>query len=301
MTGDEAARGRSHAAPTARPAAAAAAHPVLLPVAAVVAGILSIAVGTSLSKGLFPRVGAEGTTALRVGFATLLLLAAWRPWRRALTRQDAAAVALYGLALGTMNLVFYLALRTIPFGIAVAIEFAGPLCVAALSSRRALDLVWIGLAVVGLGLLLPLGGASRGLDPAGLAFAAAAGIGWALYIVFGQRAGRLRGPDSVALGSAIAAVLVIPVGVAKAGTALLAPATLMAGLGVALLSSAVPYSLEMYALQRLPRQTFGVLLSIEPAVAALAGMAFLGESLVPLQWLAIGCVVAASIGSAASA
>ena len=273
----------------------------LLPVAAVVAGIVSLSAGTSLSKDLFPRVGAEGTTALRVGFATLLLLAAWRPWRRALTRRDAAAVALYGVALGTMNLVFYLALRTIPFGIAVAIEFAGPLCVAALSSRRALDLVWIGIAVLGLGLLLPLGGTARGLDPVGLALAAAAGVGWALYIVFGQRAGRLRGPDSVALGSAIAAVLVIPVGVVKAGTALLVPATLMTGLGVALLSSAVPYSLEMYALQRLPRHTFGVLLSVEPAIAALAGMAFLGETLSPLQWIAVGCVVAASVGSAASA
>ena len=284
-----------------RPTTAAPSRPVLLPVVAVVAGIVSLAVGTSLSKGLFPRVGAEGTTALRVGFATLLLMAAWRPWRRPLTGRDAVAVAGYGAALGAMNLVFYLALRTIPFGIAVAIEFAGPLCVATLSSRRALDLLWIGVAVLGLGLLLPFGATARGLDPVGLGLAATAGLGWALYIVFGQRAGRLRGPDSVALGSAVAAVLVIPFGVARAGTALLDPGTLAVGLGVALLSSAVPYSLEMYALQRLPRQTFGVLLSVEPAIAALAGMAFLGEDLGPLQWVAVGCIVAASVGSAASA
>ncbi len=282
-------------------AAAARPRAVLLPVTAVLVGIVSLSVGTSLSKSLFAQVGAEGTTALRVGFATLLLLGVWRPWRRALTVRDAVAVAVYGLALGTMNLVFYLALRTIPFGIAVAIEFAGPLCVATLASRRAVDLAWIGVAVVGIGLLLPVGGATRGLDPVGLGFAAAAGLGWALYIVFGQRAGRLRGPDSVALGSAVAALIVIPVGVAKAGAALLGPATLMTGLGVALLSSAVPYSLEMYALQRLPRQTFGILLSVEPAVAALAGVAFLGERLGPVQWFAIGCVVVASVGSAATA
>lgn len=276
-------------------------RPVLLPVAAVVAGIVSLSVGTSLSKTLFPVVGAQGTTALRVSFAAVLLLLAWRPWRRPLTRRQAGAVALYGVVLGVMNLVFYLALRTIPFGIAVAIEFTGPLCVATLSSRRPIDFVWIAFAVLGLGQLLPLGGIHGSLDPAGLAYAAAAAIAWALYILSGERAGRLRGVDSVALGAAVAALVALPVGIGTAGAALLSPAALAFGLGVALLSSAVPYSLEMYAMQRLPRQTFGILLSIEPAVSGLAGLVFLGERLSPVQWLAIGCIVTASLGSAASA
>ena len=281
---------------TAAPAAGA-----LRPAAAVVAGIVSLCVGTSFAKQLFPVVGAEGTTTLRVGFSALLLLAVWRPWRRPLTARDAAAVALYGVALGALNLLFYLALRTVPFGIAVAIEFAGPLTVATLSSRRPLDAVWIGLALLGLSQLVPLGVHAGALDPAGLAYAAGAALAWALYIVFGQRAGRMRGPDAVAIGTAVAALVVMPFGIARAGPALLDPALLPLGLSVALLSSALPYSLEMYALRRLPRQTFGVLLSVEPAIAALAGLLVLGEALTPAQWLGIACVVLASVGSATAA
>ena len=272
----------------------------LRPAAAVVAGIVSMCVGTSLAKGLFPLVGAEGTTTLRVGFSALVLLAAWRPWRTRLTARDAAAVALYGVALGFLNLLFYMALRTIPFGIAVAVEFAGPLAVATLSSRRPLDAVWIALALLGLSQLLPVGVQASALDPVGLAYAAGAALAWGLYIVFGQRAGRRRGPDAVAIGTAVAALVVLPFGVARAGSALLDPALLPLGFGVALLSSALPFSLEMYALRRLPRQTFGVLLSVEPAVAALAGFLVLGETLTPSQWLGIACVVLASVGSAAA-
>ncbi len=279
----------------------AAVSPVLLPAIAVVAGIVSLSIGTSFAERLFPVVGAQGTTALRVSFAAVLLTIIWRPWRRRLTRRDAIAVGIYGLILGVMNLAFYLALRTIPFGIAVAIEFMGPLSVAALSSRRASDFLWIGFAMVGLSQLLPFSGASRHLDPVGLAFAGAAGVAWAGYIVCGERAGRLRGVDSVALGAVLAAVVVLPFGMVEARGALLDPAVLAMGLGVALLSSAIPYSLEMYALQRLPRQTFGILLSVEPAISALAGLAILGERLSPTQWLAIGSIVVASIGSAASA
>jgi inner membrane transporter RhtA len=270
----------------------------LRPAAAVVGSIVSLCVGTSFAKQLFPLIGPEGTTTLRVGFSALLLIAVWRPWRKRLTARAAGALALYGVTLGALNLLFYMALRTIPFGIAVAIEFAGPLTVATLSSRRPLDLVWIGFALLGLGQLLPLGGHIGTLDPEGVACAVGAALAWALYIVFGQRAGRLRGPDAVAFGTAIASLVVMPFGVARAGTALLDPALLPLGLAVALLSSALPFSLEMYALQRLPRQSFGVLLSIEPAVAALAGLLMLGEALTPAQWLGIGCVVLASVGSA---
>lgn len=281
------------------PARATASH--LWPAASVIGGIVSLAVGTSLAKHLFPAIGAEGTTTVRVAFSAAILVAFWRPWRHPLRWRDASAVALYGGVLGAMNLAFYLALRTIPFGIAVAIEFAGPLTVATLSSRRALDVLWIGLALLGLSQLLPLGGATGPLDPAGLAYAAAAGTAWGFYIVCGQWAGRVRGPDAAALGSVVAAAVVLPFGIARAGSALLDPSLLPVELAVALLSSAVPYSLEMVALQRLPRQTFGVLLSVEPAVAALAGFVLLGEALIPWQWLAICSVVLASVGSTASA
>lgn len=266
-----------------------------LPILALVTAMVSIQSGAALAKGLFPVIGAAGVTALRVGFSALILLAVWRPWRRGPERGEIGAIALYGAALGLMNLLFYLALRTIPLGVAVAIEFTGPLAVALAGSRRSLDFAWIGLAVLGLGLLLPLSG-TKVLDPTGAALALGAGLCWAGYIVFGQRAGRAGGGRAVALGMAVAALVVAPVGVAQAGADLLAPATLATGLVIAVLSSALPYSLEMFALTRLPRPAFGVLMSLEPTVAALAALALLGERLTPVQWGAIGCIVAASAG-----
>lgn len=272
----------------------------LLPVAALVCAMVSIQTGAAFAKGLFPAIGAAGVSTLRVGFAALILLALWRPWRRSLTGREAGAIALYGAALGLMNLLFYLSLRTVPLGIAVAIEFTGPLAVALWGSRRPADFAWIGLAVVGLALLLPLRDTAS-VDPVGAALALAAGGCWALYIVFGQAAGRAGGAGAVALGMAVAALVVAPFGLASAGTDLLVPATLLAGLAVALLSSALPYSLEMFALTRMPRPTFGVLMSLEPAIAALAAVPLLGEMPSPLQWFAILCVSAASVGMTASA
>lgn len=266
-----------------------------LPILALVVGMVSIQSGAALAKGLFPVVGAAGVTTLRVCFSALILLAVWRPWRRGPERREIGAIALYGAALGLMNLLFYLALRTIPLGVAVAIEFTGPLAVALVGSRRWLDFAWIALAVLGLGLLLPLGEAGR-LDPTGAALALGAGLCWAAYIVFGQRAGRAGGGRAVSLGMAVAALVVAPVGLAKAGTDLFTPATLGTGLVIAVLSSALPYSLEMFALTRLPRPAFGVLMSLEPAVASLAALALLGERLSPVQAVAIGCIVAASTG-----
>lgn len=267
----------------------------LLPVAALVAGMVSLQSGAAFAKSLFPAVGASGVSALRVGFSALILLALWRPWRRSLAARDAGWIVLYGAALGLMNLLFYRALLTIPLGPAVAIEFAGPLAVALSASRRLADLAWIGLAVLGLGLLLPLGGAGA-LDPMGVAYALGAALAWALYILFGQRAGRLHGGQAVALGMTTAALVIAPFGLAEAGTALFAPATLASGLVVAVMSSALPYSLEMVALRRLDRQAFGVMMSMEPAIASLAALALLGERLSPVQWFAIGCVIAASVG-----
>ncbi|WP_144767329.1 EamA family transporter [Methylobacterium dankookense] len=261
--------------------------------------MVSLQTGAAFAKSLFPLVGAAGVSALRVGFSALILLAVWRPWRRSLNARDAGWILLYGAALGLMNLLFYMALRTIPLGPAVAIEFAGPLAVALAASRRTADFLWIGLAVLGLWLLLPLGGASDGvgdLDPVGVAYVLGAALAWALYILFGQRAGRAHGGQAVSLGMTTAAVVVAPFGLAEAGSALFAAPVLVSGLAVAIASSALPYSLEMFALRRLDRQSFGVMMSLEPAIAALAALIVLGEHLTALQWFAIACVIAASAG-----
>jgi inner membrane transporter RhtA len=198
-----------------------------------------------------------------------------------------------------MNSVFYLALRTIPLGIAVALEFTGPLSVAVFASRRRLDYLWVALAAAGLSLLLPITRASAALDPAGVAFALAAGVGWALYIVFGQKAGRAHGASASTWGLMIAALLTIPIGAVDAGRELVAPSVLPFGLAVAVFSSALPYTLEMIALRRLSAKTFGTLMSFEPAIAAIAGIIVLQEHLTALQYLAIGAIIAASVGAVA--
>ena len=269
---------------------------------AILGAVTALGLGTSWAKhSLFPVVGAQGTTAVRVGFSALLLLLFWRPWRWALSGADARTVALYGAALGAMNLCFYMSLRTIPFGLAVAIEFSGPLAVALFSSRRPLDFIWVLLAAAGLALLLPLGHDVSTLDPAGVLFALAAAVFWATYIIFGKRASHLHAGHSVSLGLFVAALVVVPVGVAHAGGALLSPVILATGLGVALISSAIPISLEMVALKRLSPQAFGIMASMEPAVAALLALALLGEYLSAMQWLAIALIVAASVGSSVTA
>jgi len=270
-----------------------------LPWLAIFGSVVFLGLGTSWAKHtLFPAVGAQGTTAVRVGFSALILWLLCRPWRLPLSPADRRAVLLYGAALGVMNLSFYMALRTLPFGVAVAIEFSGPLAVAVWASRRALDMVWVLLAMSGLALLLPLGHAVSSLDPVGVLWSVLAAVCWASYILFGKRIGHLPVGHSVSLGLAMAALVVIPVGVAHAGSALLAPSVLLVGLGVAAVSSAVPLSLEMVALQRLPPQAFGIMISMEPAVAAMLALLLLDEQLSAVQWLAIGLIVLASMGSA---
>ncbi|MBO9539453.1 DMT family transporter [bacterium] len=271
-----------------------------MPVIALFGSLVSLTVGASFAKHLFPVLGAEGTTAYRAVFAAILLLAIWRPWRLPLSAKDARTIVLYGAVTGLMNLLFYMSIARIPLGVAIAIEFTGPLAVAMAASRRALDFAWIGFAVLGMGLLLPLTEGSGTLDPVGVGFALGAAVCWALYIVFGKRAGQIPGGQATSLGMLTAALVVLPFGVARAGTALLDPALMLAGLGVGILSSAVPYSLEMVALKRLPKQTFGILLSMEPAIGALAALVILGEQLTLLQWLAIASIIVASIGSATS-
>jgi inner membrane transporter RhtA len=268
----------------------------LLPVASLLTGMLSFQFGAALAKQLFPLVGAQGATALRLGLGALILWLVRRPWGRLAGRRGWASLWGYGITLGAMNLCFYMSLRTIPLGIAVALEFVGPLAIALFGSRRPLDLVWVALVIGGLALLLPWQ-QNQSLDPAGVAFALAAAVGWASYILLGRRAGAAFGGDAVAIGSAIGALIVVPVGIAHAGAALLAPAVLPFALGVAVLSSALPYSLEMHALTRLPARTVGILVSIEPAMGAVLGLVFLDEHLSLLQWLAIVAVIIASIGA----
>ena len=272
---------------------------------ALIIAMVSIQFGAAAAKQLFQQVGPEGVTSLRLVLAALMLSALWRPWRvlRQGGARSARAVLSYGLALGTMNFLFYQSLQRIPLGVAVTLEFAGPLALAVMQSRRALDFLWVCLAGAGILLLIPSGSAPSdpSLDPMGVAAALGAGAAWAIYIVRGQRLGQiLPGPAAAALGMTTAAVLFGPVGIIERGMDLLSPAVLRTGLLVAVFSSALPYSLEMIALRRLPTFTFGILMSLEPVIAALAGFALLGETLHGRQWLAIGSVVAASIGSSIS-
>ena len=270
---------------------------------ALMGSLLSLAFGTSFAKSLFPALGAEGTTAYRIVFATLILMAVFRPWRRKWVWADALPLGLYGVTLGVMNLLFYSAIKTIPFGVAIAIEFTGPLAVAVWTSKKASDWLWVALAIAGLALLLPLpgGDAATALDPMGVFFAFTAGICWALYIVFGQRVALRYGSMATPMGMLAAAIVVAPIGIFHAGTAMLDPQWLVAGLAVALLSSAIPYALEMFSLNHLPKNTFSILLSLEPAVGALAGWLVLAEHLTLSQGLAIALVMAASMGTAWSA
>lgn len=265
---------------------------------ALLGSMVSIQIGAALAQRLFPLIGAPGTTALRVTLAALILLAVRRPSLKGLSGADLRALGAYGVSLGLMNLCFYLALRTIPLGVAVAVEFIGPLAVAAAAHRSRLDILWLALAAVGLALLAPVG--LRALDPQGLLLALAAGVFWGLYILFGRAAGEAAGGRAAALGMAVAAMVVLPVGAATAGVRLLDLALLPLGLAVAVLSSALPYSLEMFALPRLPKTTFGALMSLEPAVGALSGWVLLGQHLSLRQGGAIAAVICASAGAALS-
>jgi inner membrane transporter RhtA len=266
------------------------------PVALVLTGVTSIQFGAALAATLFDQAGPAGTSVLRLGFAALVLLAMWRPWRRPHDIRHLRLAAIFGITLGLMNLTFYEALDRIPLGVAVTIEFLGPITVATLYSRRRLDLAWVALATAGI-VLLAAPWQAGGLDGAGVALALIAAFFWGLYIVLAQRAGRVfDGGEGLAIAMVWAAAIPLVPGIAQAGTDLLAPGLLLAGFGVALLSSVIPYSLETEALRRMPASVFGVLMSMEPALAALAGFLILSQSLGARELVAITLVVAASIG-----
>ncbi|QGG08960.1 threonine/homoserine exporter RhtA [Enterobacter cancerogenus] len=270
---------------------------VWMPVAVILIAMMSIQSGASLAKSLFPIVGAPGVTALRIALGTLILVVIFKPWRLRFKKEQRLPLLYYGLSLGAMNYMFYLSIQTIPLGIAVALEFTGPLAVALFSSRRPVDFIWVVLAVLGLWFLLPLGQSVSQIDLTGAALALGAGACWAVYILSGQRAGEEHGPATVALGSLIAAIIFVPLGMAQATESIWQWSVMPIGLAVAILSTALPYSLEMIALTRLPTRIFGTLMSMEPALAAISGMIFLGETLTFTQTLALCSIIAASMGS----
>jgi inner membrane transporter RhtA len=270
------------------------------PIALLLLAMASFQAGASIAKTMFPLVGAVGMVTVRIVLGTAILAIILRPWRARIAPASRQALVVYGVSLGVMNLCFYAALSRIPLGVTVAVEFSGPLAVAVFASRRALDFCWVVLATGGLLLLLPIGHLGGGIDPVGILYALGAGACWALYIVFGQKAGAAHGTQTVALGSIISTIIIAPIGLVTTGSALLSRSILLPGLAVATLSTALPYTLEMIALTRMPARTFGILMSVEPALAALFGLVFLNERLSVMQWSAIALIIAASIGTTAS-
>ncbi|HVV74439.1 MAG TPA: EamA family transporter [Mycobacteriales bacterium] len=262
--------------------------------ALVIGAIASVQTGAAIATKLFPQVGAGGAVLLRLALSALIVCLFVRPSLDEV-RGDIALMLGYGLVLAAMNLSFYLALARIPLGVAVTIEFLGPLAVAVGGSRRPLDLLWVGLAALGVALLAGGGGH---LSATGVGFAALAAGGWAAYILVAQRVGSaVPGMTGLAVALVAGSLLIAPYGVVAGGAALLRPGAIGKGAAIAVLSSAVPYSLELAALRKMRASTFGVLMSLEPAVGALSGLVFLGQHLRSLEWVAIGCVVVASVGA----
>ncbi|MEV6676189.1 EamA family transporter [Streptomyces erythrochromogenes] len=299
------------ASPTTTPAAALTADPSAEaarsrfgPVALVISAGISVQFGAALAVMIMPRAGAAGVVTLRLAAAAIVLLLLCRPKVRGYTRSDWGTVAAFGVAMAGMNGLFYQAIDRIPLGPAVTLEVLGPLALSVVVSRRLVNFLWAGLALGGVALLSGHGGGGLGfgsLDPLGAAFALGAGAMWAAYIVFSARTGR-RFPqaDGLALAMAAAAVLSLPLGVYEAGSDLLVPSTLALGVGVAVLSSVLPYTLELLALRRMPAPTFAILMSLEPAIAATAGFLVLNQAMSALDALAIALVIAASMGAVRS-
>jgi inner membrane transporter RhtA len=249
----------------------------------------------AVAKNLFAALPPAGVVSLRLLTAAIVLVAIARPRLRGHSWRDLAVAGLFGLVIAAMNSAFYQAIDHLPLGVAVTVEFLGPLAVAVIGSRRVVDLVWVALAGGGV-LMLARGGGAVSL--AGIGFALLAAAGWAGYIVLSAATGRrFAGNTGLAVALAVGAALTAPIGIVQAGTALLRPELLLFGVGVGLLSTAIPFVLEMEALRRMPARVFSILMSLEPAVAALIGLAVLGEVLAVRQWLAIGCVILASVGA----
>lgn len=271
----------------------------VFPILMILIAMLSIQFGASIAKSLFPLIGVGATSGFRLFFASLILLLIWRPWRNPISQQARRSILIYGVSLGLMNLFFYLALERIPLGIAVALEFTGPLSVALLQSKNRFDFLWALLAAVGLYLILPFNSLSPNLDILGILWALAAGIFWGLYIIFGQKAGQNENLGAVtSIGMLVAAIVVLPFAFFLTSPQSISVDIMPLAILVAVLSSALPYSLEMIALKKIPSKTFGILMSLEPAVATLMGYWNLNERLTLTQLTALTCIVLASLGAA---
>ena len=275
-------------------------RPLWGPVVLLLISMVSLQAGAAFAKQLLPALGAAGTATLRLFFASTMLCLVCRPWRVRLGWRPLGTIALYGLTIAGMNTFIYLSLLSIPLGIAVALEFLGPLSVAVLASRQKRDFVWVGLAAVGVALLIPRADAATALRWQGIVYALIAAAFWATYIVVGQRAGTAAPSGAVAsIGMVAGALAIAPLGIATSGAALLDSRFWPAALGIALLSSAVPYYLEIVALAAMPARTFGTLMSMEPAVAAISGLVILQEHLTTAQWTAVLLIMLASFGAVA--
>ena len=268
----------------------------LPPVPAVLLAIISVQCGAAIAKSLFPVIGAIGTTSIRIGISAILLLLAYRPNLLHITPKQWKLVVPYGLCLGAMNLIFYLAIQRIPIALAVTLEFIGPLLVAIIGSRRLIDYCWVLLAATGIILIAPW--SNNRIDALGVLFALLAGALWAAYIVLGGKISKImNGGQAVSTGMLFAAILILPFGFYENGLVNLTPKLFGMGIALALLSSAIPFTLEMKALGQLPPRTFSILMSLEPAAAAICAFIFLHENLSFYEILAVVCVVIASAGS----
>lgn len=267
----------------------------LPPPVIVLLAIVSVQVGAALAKGLFQTIGSSGTVFLRVGFGALIFLLLWHPRIRGYTRADYMLLVLFGLTIAVMNAAFYAAIARIPLGIAVTLEFVGPLGVSVFASRKRRDFLWAGLAAGGVVLLAPFGNMT--IDPLGVVLALLAGGCWGAYILLNVRVGStFPGGNGLALSMSVAALVLLPLGVWNGGIALLNPKILLLGIGVAILSTVIPFSLELEALRRLPARVFGVLMSLEPTIAALVGFVVLRETTGLRALIALALIVIASGG-----
>lgn len=274
----------------------------VFPVILIILSMLSLVTGASLAKQLFAAIGSESTSVIRLGVAALFLTILWRPWRTKLNKNQLKIIAIYGVCLGTMNFLFYMAIARLPIGIAIAIEFIGPLSVAIYLSRRAFDFLWAILAIAGIVLILPLSTAQESIDIVGVIYALGAAAAWALYVIQGKKAATATHSGVVtSLGMTAGFIAVFPFG-AKNISMIFSNSTLIyTAIGVGILSSAIPYSLEMISLKKLASKHFSLLMSMEPAIGAIAGYFYLNEQLTTLQILAIFCIITASVGSTMTA
>jgi inner membrane transporter RhtA len=268
--------------------------------ALVVGAIASVQFGAAIAATLFDQLGPAGTVLLRLAFGSIVLLAVWRPSLAGRSRRELALAGVFGLVLGAMNVAFYGALSRVPLGIAVSLEFVGPLTVALLGSRRGMDLLWVALAAVGIVALTH--GDTHALDGLGVALALLAGVFWGAYILLNARLGRVYpGGTGLALSMCVATLAVAPLGIAEGGSHLLDTSSLLEGAAVGLLSSAIPYSFEVEALRRIATSVFGVLMSLEPGFGALAGLLVLGQHLGARVLAGIALVIVASVGASRGA